>query len=585
MSGLQALWRGVAPSEALGTTLTTVGCAKETLVSSNFGATQRVRSPADHVWGVRQAVNAGDFPAATRLARRAYEAAVREPLQLNLLAHEAEEAERFELALGLLREALTIDPNDPGVLHGVGMCLSKMGRRPEALVAFDAALLNRPGYPAAHHHRGAALEMLGDDAAAAIDYDAAARDRAYADPRAGLASVAARAGRGAEARALALEALALDPRQLTAAMVLAGLDTAEARGADAEARLRELLLRSDIPAQDRSAATILMADALDAQNKTGQAFAAYAEGKRLAGELYANGEGRGAAESQRALVARLTAWFSRSAKWAPSPPEPSMPAARHVFLVGFPRSGTTLLEQVLASHSAVVTLDERAALDGAAERYFGDADALARLSTLDGAELARERRAYWDAVEEAGLQVDGKVLVDKFPLNTVKLPVISRLFPKAIILFAERDPRDVVLSAFRRNFRMNPAMAQFTDLGSTARFYISVMKLAELYRERLPITLVPVRHERLVTNFEPEVRRICAALALDWQPQMADFAERARTRTIRTPSAQQVRRGLYADALGQWRRYASELAPVAPLLRPWVERLGYPVIFDEEAGS
>lgn len=545
-------------------------------MSSRLGLAAAPASPADDlVRGVRGAVDAGDLPGATRLAHRAYALGVREPLQLNLLAHEAEATGSFDRGLGLLQEALVINPHDPGVLLGVGICLANMGRRPEALVAFDAALMNRPGYPSAHHHRGAALEMLGDDAGAARDYDAAARDPAYADPRAGLASVAARAGRGADARALAQDALALDPRQPTAGMVLAGLDTAEARAPEAEARLRELLLRPDLPAQERSAATILMADALDAQDKTDQAFAAYSEGKRLAGEVYARGEGRGAAQAQRDLTARLSGWFSRSAAWVPAAPAAEARVRRHVFLVGFPRSGTTLLEQVLASHSDVVTLDERAVLDAPAERYFQDADTLARLSVLDGPELAREREAYWVGVADNGLQVADKVLVDKFPLNTIKLPVIARLFPDAVILFAEREPRDVVLSAFRRNFRMNPAMAQFTDIGSAARFYDTVMSLAQLYAQRLPITLTPVRHERLVTDFEPEVRRICATIGLEWQPGMADFAERARSRSIRTPSAQQVRRGLYTDALGQWRRYERQLAPVAPILRPWVKRLGY----------
>lgn len=544
-------------------------------MSSSRGLNGAPLTPADHVWSIRRAADAGDLSGATRLARLAYDAAVREPLQLNLLAHEAEIAGVYDRALGFLQEALVIDAHDPGVLLGVGICLSKMGRQAQALVAFDAALATRPGYPPAHHHRGAALEMLGDDAGAARDYDAAARDTAYADPRAGLASIAARAGRGADARALAQDALALDPRQSTAGMVLAGLDTAASRAPEAEARLRELLLRPDLPAQERSAATILMADALDAQDKTDQAFAAYSEGKRLAGKVYAEGEGHGAAQAQRDRVARLSGWFSRSARWAPALPAADPPVRGHVFLIGFPRSGTTLLEQVLASHSEVVTLDERGVLYTPAERYLNDADSLARLSTLHGPELADERQAYWEGVAENRLEVCGKILVDKFPMNTVKLPVIARLFPEAVILFAERDPRDVVLSAFRRDFRMNPATAQFTDIGSAARFYDTVMSLAQLYAQRLPITLTPVRHERLVTDFEPEVRRICATIGLEWQPGMADFAERARSRSIRTPSAQQVRRGLYTDALGQWRRYERQLAPVAPILRPWVKRLGY----------
>ncbi len=527
------------------------------------------------------AVDAGDLATAVRIAGRGHRAGVRHPLLLNLLAYDCEQRGDYAGALRHLREALELDPNDPQILHGVGLCLSRMERWNEAMVAWNAALTHRPDFPAVHFHIGMADELLGEDADAARHYQIAARDPAYADPLGGLAAVAMRAGLRPQARDHARRALAINPGHPAATLALAGVELAEDDPVGAETRLAALL-QSSLNARDRTAATLILADALDARNETDRAFAAYTEGKRLAREMYESSGGGAAAAAQRDLVARLSKWISTGPRWSAAPPDPVTPARGHVFLVGFPRSGTTLLEQVLASHTEVVTLEERPVLDPAADRYFTSADAIARLASLSGPELARERQAYWEALKTRGLDVSGKVLVDKFPLNTIKLPLIARLFPDAVILFAERDPRDVVLSAFRRNFRMNPAMAQFTDLESTARFYDAVMSLARIYLEKLPQTVVTVRHERLVSAFEDEVRRICQAVGLEWQPGLADFAARARERSIRTPSAQQVRRGLYSDALGQWRRYARHLSPVRPILNLWVERLGYDLDPQEE---
>jgi hypothetical protein len=133
-----------------------------------------------------------------------------------------------------------------------------------------------------------------------------------------------------------------------------------------------------------------------------------------------------------------------------------------------------------------------------------------------------------------------------------------------------------VLSCFRRGFKINPATFEFTDLERTARLYDVSMRMATLARERGLISAHEVRYERLVEDFEAEIRSACAFLELDWREEMRDFAERARTRRIKTPSADQVVRGLYAGAAGGWRHYRPALAPVLPILAPWVERFGYP---------
>ena len=175
----------------------------------------------------------------------------------------------------------------------------------------------------------------------------------------------------------------------------------------------------------------------------------------------------------------------------------------------------------------------------------------------------------------AGVDVSGKMFVDKHPLNTLKLPLIARLFPHAKILFACRDPRDVVLSCFRHRFQMSAPIYELLTLEGAARYYDAVMQLAVCLTSALKLDMCLVRHEDVVTEFMREMRRICAYLGLEWVEAMGDFAKRTSTRAVLTPSTAQLVRGLSTEGLGHWRRYEAQLAPVLPQLDPWVRRFYY----------
>ena len=244
--------------------------------------------------------------------------------------------------------------------------------------------------------------------------------------------------------------------------------------------------------------------------------------------------------------------------------------------MGFPRSGTTLLEQALAGHPRVRALEERPTLAEPIDAFLTTgATGLERLARLRAEEAAAWRRRYWAGVRAEGIETEGAVFVDKAPGETANLVLMGRLFPRAKFLFALRDPRDVALSCFRRSFQMNAMTYEFTSLEGAARCYGAVMASAFAARERLPLDLIEVRHEALVEDFEGSLRRICAHIGLDWRPAMADVAATARARQIRTPSAAQVRAGVNAEGVGGWRAYADQMTPALPWLQPWVERLGY----------
>jgi Sulfotransferase family len=413
------------------------------------------------------------------------------------------------------------------------------------------------------------LSRVGEAGAA---YRAAlAADPASAQARHGLALQAAEVGDWDGAEALIAPLPATPALDWLAARITLGrrdFETARKRASRAESGM----LRPDQQAE----AALLLGEALDGLGRHAEAFAAFTRGKARLRDFYA--ERAAGRESEAEKLKRLAAWFDAAdpAPWRDAPPLGADPAVRgHAFLLGFPRSGTTLLEQALAGHRHLVALEEAPTLAEAYDAFLADAAGLVRLARLSPGEADHWRAVYWREVTAHGVDPRGRVFLDKAPAGTLYLPLIARLFPDAKLLFAIRDPRDVVLSCLRSSFQMNALTYAFTDLTEAARCYAACMDLAEVYRRVLPISLIEIRYERLVDDFESELARIAAQLGLDGSSAMADVAATASRRIVRTPSAPQVRAGLNRQGLGRWRAYADELAPALPILQPWIDRFGY----------
>ena len=198
-----------------------------------------------------------------------------------------------------------------------------------------------------------------------------------------------------------------------------------------------------------------------------------------------------------------------------------------------------------------------------------------RLAELSDDERVPFVESYWRNVRGFGFNPDGKVFIDKQPFNTLKLPLIAALFPSAKIIFAIRDPRDVILSCTRRRFSMNALTYELLDLEAAAKFYAAYMELAERMMEVLPLPFHRVRHEDVLDDFEGEVRRVCDFIGVEWNDAMVNFQDRRKVRSISSPSAAQIAQGLNRDGMAQWRHYGEQLAPILPILQPWVERFGY----------
>jgi tetratricopeptide (TPR) repeat protein len=248
-----------------------------------------------------------------------------------------------------------------------------------------------------------------------------------------------------------------------------------------------------------------------------------------------------------------------------------------IFLLGFPRSGTTLLDVVLDSHPELGTLEEKNTIVPAIEALSGrGAGYPASLAELDQAGVDELRALYYGVVDR---QEHGPVtgrFVDKMPLQTGHVGALWRIFPDARFIFCRRHPCDVVLSNFMQHYVVSDAYANFYTLEDTVRLYDKVMRLWRLYVERLPITYHVVGYEALIEDLEGEVRSLLAFLDLDWDPAMLDFVDRAQRRgSINTSSYHQVTQPLYGHARDRWRRYGRFLEPRMDMLAPHIEYFGY----------
>ncbi|HTB47436.1 MAG TPA: sulfotransferase, partial [Acetobacteraceae bacterium] len=240
------------------------------------------------------------------------------------------------------------------------------------------------------------------------------------------------------------------------------------------------------------------------------------------------------------------------------------PSEEPVFIVGMPRSGTSLVEQISASHKLVFGAGEQTemfAILTALEFENGNHHP----ALWNRTSVRREAMAYVQHLRELG---GGAVrVIDKQPDNILCLGHIAVLFPRARIVVCRRDPRDVSLSCFFQHFRDGP-LVWTDDLADCAFRAREIERLTEHWRTVLPIPVLEVQYETLVANLETESRRLIDFLGLEWDPACLAFHETQRT--VMTASHWQVRQPIYARSAGRWRHYRNHLGPMLQEFEGWV---------------
>ena len=333
---------------------------------------------------------------------------------------------------------------------------------------------------------------------------------------------------------------------------------------------RELLIESD-PSDDPKAWYRLKAKIADELGNSDDAFEA-ATAMNLAARDHAMSVTDFDASQRKASAYRdglRQLARTITPEWAARVPLLSEPTPRAIaFLVGFPRSGTTLLDTFLMGHPKVVVIEEEQ-LVGKARQVVGDIKDLPGISRQL---LEKARETYLDALAERVCADFAGVVVDKFPLDMAMAPLIQAMFPGAPIIFAQRHPCDVVLSGFVQGFGLD----DFADIRELAEYYDAMMGIWTNSRELMSLNAHTVVYEDLVRDPETTLKPLLQFLRLDWDDRLLDHRATARARgAIVTPSYDQVTEPLSKAPSGRWRRYEEQLAPVLPVLLPWAERLGY----------
>jgi len=250
-----------------------------------------------------------------------------------------------------------------------------------------------------------------------------------------------------------------------------------------------------------------------------------------------------------------------------------------IFLIGFPRSGTTLLDTILRTNKSIEIIEEKPVL----RNFLRNLDIKIKnnfnhLDNLDKKFIQNMQNFYFEEREQYLENKKTKIVIDKMPLNIIYIAEILRFFPNAKFIFALRNPYDSILSCFMQQFELNPAMKNFTSLESSVILYDLVMKLWTIYRDVFSINCHFIKYEDLVTDFEKTTKEIFKFLKIDWSDNTKNFYMTAKKRlNISTPSYNQITSPLYSRSIGRWKNYEKEFKGLKNILDPWLDEFNYKI--------
>ncbi|HEY3860929.1 MAG TPA: sulfotransferase [Verrucomicrobiae bacterium] len=404
---------------------------------------------------------------------------------------------------------------------------------------------------------------------------AASLDPRGINPRMAIAIMLEQAHRFAEAREAIASCLAIDPKDDQARYFAALLDRRENKLEAAERALRDLIAAGPRHPYVQYASRYELAEVLNRTERFDEAMEALAEAKRFTravGDVNAMlAEYDGEAAKYRRSTQSLPAGALRA--WAKEFPEKSRAAVPPLaFLGGHPRSGTTLLEQVLGAHPGVAALDESGAFTRIAAPAFN------ATGQVSPARLNIIRRLYIDAMQQQlGPAASGKLILDKNPSPTLKLRIWLRLFPELRVIIALRDPRDVVVSCYFQNIPLNPFNANFLSLERAAIHYANMMDVWLAVRQWEGFAWTETRYEDIVADMPKEGRRVTEFLGLAWHEDQARFHEKSGSQQIYSPTYHDASQPVYKRSVARWKVYEKHLAPVQPILEPYCRAFGYSI--------
>jgi tetratricopeptide (TPR) repeat protein len=539
---------------------------------ANAAYLQHVRHSAHdpELMAAADALARGELPDAetrlrARLARQPFDV-----VALRMLAELAARLGRNEEAALLLEHALERAPGFDAARRNYAAVLNRGNRHAEALAEIDALLERAPGDPPLRNMRAVVLGKLGDFDGAIATYEAVlARTPEQWQVWLGYGHALKTANRTDDAVAAYRRAIALKPGFGGAWWSLANLKTVRFDAADIEA-MRAQLRRGDLDDDARLHFEFALGKALEDAGEDADAFAHYARGNALRRQQLPYDAALGRERTRRAIRTYTSGFFAERAGAGCPAPDP-------IFVVGMPRAGSTLIEQILSSHPQVegtMELPSLIAITRELRQREGNPETTSYhdvLAGLDRAELAALGEDYLRRAQ-AHRREGRPLFIDKMPNNFAHIGLIHAILPNAKIVDARRHPLACCFSNFKQHFARGQAFSYgLADMGG---YYADYVALMAHFDEVLPGRVHRVIYEDMVADTEAQVRALLAYCGLDFDERCLRFFENRRA--VRTASSEQVRRPIYRDGVDQWRRFAPWLGPLEEALGPVLAR--YPAV-------
>ena len=511
-------------------------------------------------------------------------------------------------SLIVCQKSVQLDPQDAEAHSNLGVILKELGRLDEAEASCRKAITLKPHYAEAQYNLGNTLKELGKlDEAEASYIKAITLKPHYAEANNNLGNILKELDRLNEAEASLRQAIALKPDYAEAHLNLCELlekmnrideisfvirnasrKTLEKKAdflyyeALTEFRKEnyktadELIKKiniNELLEKRQSAAMKLQGDLYHYKKDYSAAFEAYKsqnkhvkdslEYKRLDPEKYFI--------QQREAVVQIKQLQEDSLYKSVIKPRWIQPT----FLIGFPRSGTTLLDTILRTHSNIDVLEELPMLTKMKAR-LGYVPTISMIENMDNTAVEIASGFYLEELKKHIEVGKNQIIIDKLPLNILELPLINQIFPEASFILALRHPLDCILSCWMQNFKLNPAMANMVELKRIVDFYDTAMSVLKLSKERYSLDIHRIRYEDLVLDFEENVTNLLTFLGLEWEEELRNYQKTALAREkINTPSHSQVIKPIYKTASYRWKNYEKYLNPFKRQLEPWLRDYGY----------
>ncbi len=560
------------------------------------------------------ALAAGDAAAAEAQTRRVLELAPGREDALLLLYRLSRQGQKLPAAEALIRRVVLLNPNNFWATNELTLMLLNKAALGEAEVHARNAIRIAPQSPQAHNLMGLVLTEANRPLIGEYHYRRVLELADGEEPitLANLAWNLKQQGRMEEARTLYRKSMKLKPEVLQTVLGWAKLEEADRKFDKALELLEQAarlapanpsvqLTRATVLARQKQteAALAILHEPeggegrlrlgpaelsekgrlLDQLGRTDEAFAAFDTAKKRAVEL---GARTYLADNAADLAARLKGFFTerRLATLPRAETRAGMP--QPIFIVGFPRSGTTLIEQTISVHPRIAAGDELPYINDITQIMprllaspLGYPEALAELWMGDQRDGLNELRDYYlNRSAKSGIFREGATwFTDKMPLNETNLGLIALLFPESPIIHVVRHPLDVVLSVYSNHLTHGYFCA--AQLESIAQHYVLVAELIQHYRNNVKMRYLAVRYEEMVAAQEDNVRKVLDFIGVEFEPRCLSFEK--NTRYARTASYAQVTEKLYDRSRYRYRPYLKHLAPVVERLRPVIERLGYSI--------